>query len=276
MIRLAARLNRALAESRAFCCAITACARVGGLGLAVAYLARTMMSLPEVIRTRSLMVADQKFDIRELRYQGRRVHFAESHLGMLREIFGRRVYDREMATRPFGTVIDLGASSGFFTLYAIASGADKVYAVDAQMEVLGVLKENIRLNRLADKVVVECCAVGASVGAMRSTVKEQGIRVEALGSLLCKWGIVHVDFLKVDIEGSEFDLFASPDIERWLPLTDRVALEYHRAYGNPRDISEILRRSGFSVVERPNSAESDQFGYIVASRQEDLVCSAGN
>src|ERR1017187_5838501 len=119
MIRLAARLNRALAESRAFCCAITACARVGGLGLAVAYLARTMMSLPEVIRTRSLMVADQKFDIRELRYQGRRVHFAESHLGMLREIFGRRVYDREMATRPFGTVIDLGASSGFFTLYAI-------------------------------------------------------------------------------------------------------------------------------------------------------------
>jgi SAM-dependent methyltransferase len=263
------RVRRGYELCRRLASEIGAVRDIGGVPLALRFAVETLLNMPGVVRTQSLASVDEKFPLLTLRFRSRDLHFIGPEFGLLREIFGRRVYDREMAP-PYGTVVDLGANYGFFTLYAICTGAEQVYAVDAQTEAVEVLQRNMLLNRLSERVEIECCAVGASAGALRQLVKDRKIPSFSLGALLLKWGVRHVDFLKVDIEGSEFEVFTSPDASEWLARTDRVGLEYHAEYGDPEQLAQILRRSGFSVLRRPTSPWNDRLGYILASRCEDL------
>jgi Met-10+ like-protein len=79
-------------------------------------------------------------------------------------IKGKREYDivgEDFA--PGMTVIDIGANQGFFTIHAASKGA-RVIAVEPSRTNLGLLKENVEQNNLADNVVCVNCAVSDKVG----------------------------------------------------------------------------------------------------------------
>jgi hypothetical protein len=54
-----------------------------------------------------------------------------------------------------------------------------------------------------------------------------------------------VDFLKVDIEGFEFDLF-SGDIG-WVRNVEKIAMEVHPDYGDVSALKSTLEKAGFRV-----------------------------
>jgi len=59
-----------------------------------------------------------------------------------------------------------------------------------------------------------------------------------------KWSCV--DFLKADIEGAEFELFANND--EWLAKVRRIAMEIHAEYGDVDRFVSRLKAKGFEVI----------------------------
>jgi hypothetical protein len=60
---------------------------------------------------------------------------------------------------------------------------------------------------------------------------------------LRRYAIDHIDFLKCDIEGSEF--FMTERGSRLLDITDRVAIELHDFGGDPQHFLDTLKAKGF-------------------------------
>jgi phthiocerol/phenolphthiocerol synthesis type-I polyketide synthase E len=75
--------------------------------------------------------------------------------------------------------------------------------------------------------------------------------LRALSDVIADEGLERVDLLKVDVEGSEWDVLAGLRDEHW-PRIRQIVLEVHnRQNGRSDDIEALLRRRGFRVtVER--------------------------
>lgn len=131
---------------------------------------------------------------------------------------------------PGAHVLDLGAHIGTFTLYAAAQGY-AVAAVDANPTNLALLRASLARNQF-DTVQPVHAAVSDHAGVLEfvpagpyGVVANPSViaptiqvRADTVAALLDEIGWKHVDFIKLDIEGSEVqavrgmaDLLARPD-----------------------------------------------------------------
>jgi FkbM family methyltransferase len=131
---------------------------------------------------------------------------------------------------PGGTVLDLGAHIGTFTLYAAAQGY-QVAAVDANPTNLALLRASLERNQfhtvypiqaaISDRAgLLEFVPAGpygvvANPAVVAPTIQ---VRADTAPALLNEIGWTQVDFIKLDIEGSEVhavrgmaELLARPD-----------------------------------------------------------------
>lgn len=68
--------------------------------------------------------------------------------------------------------------------------------------------------------------------------------------------IDHVDFMKLDIEGSEAEVLASESFRNVAPKIDTILMELHSWTGrHPNQVKEALKNAGFTVSTVPNDAE---------------------
>lgn len=196
-----------------------------------------------------------------------------------REMYCRRVYFaiEGFEIRPEDVVVDLGANAGLFTTMAAVHGT-RVIAVEAQSRFHPEIDENLRQNGCAERVALELALVGAETGVLsrpdgRRQASHWGEEPTFLQmpELFHRHGLTAVNLLKVDIEGSEFDLFRG-DLE-WLAAVDRIVMEVHPAFGSPDELLEVLWRSGFGTTVldsegRPSEGSklSERGGYVFARR----------
>ena len=192
-------------------------------------------------------------------------------------MYGRAVYfpDRRFFLNPGTRVIDLGANSGLFTLLAALRGCS-VVAVEAQAGFVQEIEELMRRHGVEDRVSVE----QALVGAGRGLLSEAGVLERAshfrgrqparltMTEIFARHHIDAVDFLKCDIEGSEFELF--DDCDEWLPKVRRIAMEVHSDFGSATDLTRFFERQGYDVMLVDNLSRRvrslDDSGYLFATR----------
>jgi FkbM family methyltransferase len=80
--------------------------------------------------------------------------------------------------------------------------------------------------------------------AAKSTVVQQ----MPLSRIMDEYGVTRVNLLKIDCEGSEYEVLRSLDTAHWAKI-DRVVIEYHD-FGddrNHRELIEILHSNGFDA-----------------------------
>jgi len=161
--------------------------------------------------------------------------------GLVREIFFRNCYLRYANIRKPQSIenaVDLGGNRGIFTLVASVM-AKRVLYVEAQSSYRPVVKRLMADNHRTN-YEVENVFVGGS-----ADFKSEDYSWVDFETLLDKHRMSTVDFLKVDIEGSEFELF------RTLKCLDRVrfiAMEVHRQHGDPGELVDIFNRHKFQVI----------------------------
>lgn len=180
-----------------------------------------------------------------------------SDLFVVREIFKRKLY----GDPPSGVVVDLGANIGAFSLYA-ARTATRVYAFEPESSNFAQLKKNSDLNRALPIHIFKKAAAGktglaplfptsinkgaSSLVYKRSESLEQ-VETLTLEHILSLCSLTHVDFLKVDIEGSEYELFEDASVHT-LRRINTIVMETHRVHGkHVRDINAKLESAGFHV-----------------------------
>jgi FkbM family methyltransferase len=156
------------------------------------------------------------------------------------------------------TIVDLGANVGLTSLYYAGEypGA-RIVCVEPDPENAALLRHN--LQRLGERgTVVEAAAasrlgpvfLSAGGGTWGRFVAEEGSGARSVEGitiprLMELHGIDRIDLLKVDIEGSERDLFA--DCSSWIDAVSAIIIELHGEYSVDhfrRDLSS----SGLSVL----------------------------
>jgi FkbM family methyltransferase len=192
----------------------------------------------------------------------------------LREFFVRQIYFREFKQLSFDTCLDLGCNTGVVTslLKQMAGPQGKVVGVDP----LTYPGNTFRSRTVATPGITihQGVLCGDSLRrdsiALRAMCDPYGFDANlaiTIEELIQLYGLPHIDFLKMDIEGAEFDIFR--DSVHWLDGVDNLAMEVHNTAGNPEAIIQRLQQRGFRVKWLDDAgypAEPRNAGYLYASK----------
>ena len=255
--------------------------RACGPGPTLAFAASIAGTLPAVARRHTLRDADARMARRAWRFrtQGIEVELEGRLWSGAREMYCRSVYfpDPRFNLEPGTTVLDLGANSGLFSLLAALRGC-RAIAVEAQYGFIQEIGALARRHGVAERVALEHALVGgnrgllATPGALEGASHFDGRQPARLtmSELLARHDLDSVDFLKCDIEGSEFELF--DDVAGWLPRVRRIAMEVHSDHGAAASLVRILADAGFEATLRDNLSRrvpdlGRESGYLFALRR---------
>ncbi len=160
------------------------------------------------------------------------------------------------------TVIDLGANIGIFTILAgIKAREGRVIALEPEKQNYQFLCENIRSNSLSNIEPYQLAISNidglldlhvANPGNNTILEEHQGKltkgtqKVEAISmrGLIAKFHLHEINFLKIDVEGAEFQIFQD---DGWLEQVQKIAMEVHPGAGDPSIIRRKLEQRNFSV-----------------------------
>ena len=193
-----------------------------------------------------------------------RLHHGDICYHLYEDIFVNRIYDFE-AQRPDPLILDCGSNMGMSVLYFkhIYPRA-RIIGFEPDPAIFPYLKENVDLNRLTD-VQLHDAAVAGKKGMLRfysdrlvgssleehlgGEVPDGWTRYELPVVRLRDYLDEPVDFLKMNIEGAEWD--AVQDSQDRLRQVREMVIEYHHLLGLPRTlhkILEVLHREGFEYA----------------------------
>lgn len=203
--------------------------------------------------------------------------------GIFSEIFFRETYYLESTQAPI-RVIDCGANIGLSLLYIkIRVPHAQVLCFEPNPAAFAVLKQNIVANNWGDAVKAFPFALGKKKGSVDfyidggvasgsggSTARFQKNKNQHLTSYPVEMDTLshyisdNVDFLKIDIEGGEFDLLEELVNAEKLPFVQAVQLEYHFVPGvQTRPLSDmlaLLESGGFRTATTSNVAPHQIIG----------------
>lgn len=229
-------------------------ARVCGIGPALRWLGCVALTLPANLKTRNLLAADLKMGTGPfaVRHQvGNAKLVGEYAFSGLREIWVRDVYARGgfVQIPANGTVVDLGANMGNFSAMALAaSPTARLIAVEPSREHAAKWRETMRVNGFEGRAELCEAFVGsftdAQVAAFKSDPNYAEAPILTEREFLDRYRIDRVDFLKCDIEGSEF--FMMEPGSTILDIADRIAIEVHDFGGDVNAFLANLERHGFT------------------------------
>jgi FkbM family methyltransferase len=180
----------------------------------------------------------------------------------------------ERTLRQGSTFVDIGANEGYFTVIAarIVGSSGRVVAVEPQSRLVPIILENLDRNRLRNVTVLNIAIGGqesmqplylasdTNSGASglnkseRWAMAAQRVRVRRLEDVLVEQKIDRVNFMKIDIEGGEYEaILASPAIFKE-QLVDVLGMELHpnllaRRGKDAADLIKLLADCGYRMLE---------------------------
>ena len=172
-----------------------------------------------------------------------------SFVFMYREIFIDEIY-RFKTTSAVPYIVDCGANIGLASIYLkLLHPAAKIVSFEPDSEIYSILDSNIKSFKFTDVEVVNkglwnetkklsFKSEGADGGLIsdidKTVIATHSIDVISLKPYLQQ----HVDFLKLDIEGSE--TIVLKDIEEDLSRVDRIFVEYHSFVNQSQTLNEVI------------------------------------
>jgi FkbM family methyltransferase len=138
---------------------------------------------------------------------------------------GSYEYDKQLIFEKIitqgGVVFDLGAHVGFHTLLAsvLVGSKGKVFAFEPMPKNLFYLKQHLSLNSITNVTVIEAAVsdCGGVVSFEENSCSFQGrissqgnlqVKTVSLDELIAKGEIPTPDYLKIDVEGAEMQVFS--------------------------------------------------------------------
>jgi FkbM family methyltransferase len=161
-------------------------------------------------------------------------------------------------------IIDCGANIGLSSLVFKRNFPNsKIISVEPEKTNYLQLCKNIELNKLSDVTAIEMGVWHRETRlepdhtfrdksnwsfALKETsdFSNNGVKVDSISNITKNAGWTRIDLLKIDIEGSEFEIFRN--LHTWKSIFDTVkivSIEVHEEIGPVREIETILLENGF-------------------------------
>ena len=211
--------------------------------------------------------------------KGYTIHFSSHNQDLLTviEIFCKKDYGKIPKD---GVLIDIGANIGIYSLYAALNGARKVYAIEPNREAYNILMKNVSENHFEKIIVPINLAVTAIAddqvmipvkshrqNRIRANFGEENyegyepVKTISLKGIFKKYSVDHVELMKIDCEGSEYDILLKSDPVLYENISE-IRIEYHE--GSTSTIASHLRKFDFRVIKfKP---ETSQMGHMWLSK----------
>lgn len=177
-------------------------------------------------------------------------------------------------------VVDVGAFIGDSAIYFSSKGAREVVAYEPNPELFEIAESNMKRNNMSDKIQLIQKAVSSNVGKCDFRLNQYNPG-ESSTHLDCGWTTTfqvdtvslssitqelgHVDLMKIDYEGAEYDILSSAYSERALNHIDKLLVEIH---GSPEVIIDILRKADFSIDKFEEIPFSFPLFFLFASKKQ--------
>jgi FkbM family methyltransferase len=238
-----------------------------GWWIMLRWLWNVAMTLPICVKNRNLQAADRRMGNGPflVSRRGARARLSGQQVfSGIREIWVRDVYlkDNYLVIPGGALVVDFGANLGNFTNLALAQHDDvRVIAVEPSLKLSKSLQTSIAENGWANRAAVKRAFVGLTTKVQLSIAGDPDYRDAPFiteDAFLDEFKIRQIDFLKCDIEGSEF--FMLEPESKLLSLTRNLAIEIHAWGGSIALFLDKLRILGFEI----GSIAQDASGTCIA------------
>ena len=184
---------------------------------------------------------------------------------IFKEIYLEGVYHPFLMGRKNLTIIDAGANIGLWSMYA-SQYAKTIYAIEPSKATQKILKKN--LSQPAYKKT-EILFVPKAITNERGSKtfytnpsnttantliggnpdNSETVECITIADLFKEYKIDHVDFLKLDVEGSEFEILGGNAFKEVAPKIDTIVGEMHSwVHRNYNQIKDALEMNGYDVT----------------------------
>jgi FkbM family methyltransferase len=193
---------------------------------------------------------------------------------VLNEIFYLKTYNNDFVSVEAGDVVfDIGFNYGLFTIDALKRNPSKVIAFEPNPTLVNLWNNNNNISN----VQLNKFAVGANSGvakfyendfAAKSSMYDNinvaemnnsyDVNVIGFNEYILNNGIDKIDYLKVDCEGAEYEIFESIDMDFLTNKVNKIALEFHHNIHNEKVIRLIskLKECNFEIRKVYNDGDS--------------------
>lgn len=205
----------------------------------------------------------------------------EDHKNTYEEIVTNNTYGINREVLENKNVIDIGANSGLFSIAAAHFGAKGVIAIEPVQNTFQLLSDNIKKteynNILPLKYVVtknsgEFISISSDKEDVANSLfningEAEIVETITLGDLITKFDNNYQIFLKMDCEGSEYDIILNAT-QNDMNKIDAIALEIHSemhpVYKGSEVIIDKLKHFGFEMTknEQLYSCDLDENGNV--------------
>lgn len=192
----------------------------------------------------------------------------------IREVWVRDAYLGRgyLVISPDACVVDLGSNIGAFTCLALAHGPGvRVVAIESDPAECTRLRRNLELNGWQSRAEVINAFIGGQTQFQQeqlSTERCKSTPTIGQDKLLQHVG-GRINFLKCDIEGSEFDLFSEESM--LLDATDQIAMEIHPHAGDVQAMIDRLKLAGFELMTHQDPPTVTVLGRRPSTRKQLLI-----
>jgi FkbM family methyltransferase len=154
---------------------------------------------------------------------------------IVEEIFDNDIYQKHFRVNEGDVVLDIGASCGPFTYKILDQKPSKVYCFEPHKGLFETMKHNLQGKDnvvLINKALANVDSHFVTAGLFDITCTEtwekenvaEGIRFD---TFLRENDIQQVDFIKIDAEGGEYDLFSEENLPWVIKNVKKVVGEWH-------------------------------------------------
>lgn len=192
------------------------------------------------------------------------------NLDTILNIFNEYLEDSRLKLNKNDVVLDIGAHIGSFAIPAFFAGAI-VYAFEPDPENFRILNNSLKINSisLGNRFFLENVAVFATSGfakfslgrsssngslvdvgffKMDNDARQIICKTITLEDIFQKYFIEKCYLLKMDCEGSEYDIFYSIN-SKLLRKIEYITMEVHKVRNRePNDLKRYLENQGFDIV----------------------------
>lgn len=210
---------------------------------------------------------------------------------IISEIFIDKVYNPnhlDIEIKDRDNVLDIGGHIGIFSVLASKKAVyGKVFTIEPNKESFNFLKKNIEINKCVnirpfnfglsdetkDAVLYKRPSTPGSGSVFwiwgakllnTNELDEEKIKLMSINDFLSKEQIPQINFMKIDCEGSEYNILYSME-KRYLHKIRNVVIEYHNIMGNNKFTAQALmnylRKEGFSITHKPDY-KNIMYGYL--------------
>jgi FkbM family methyltransferase len=171
------------------------------------------------------------------------------------EVFNKEIYENKLIRINEGDiVVDIGGNYGFFSLYAKHFMPSKIITFEPSKSIFSHLSKNFTSGTIIQKAVsgkggIQKFSENSFSSAASQLNEDGGYEVEVIGinDLLQTLDLERIDFLKIDCEGAEKEIFEEINQET-ISRINKIVVEFHSEEIREKILNK-LNLLGF-VVER--------------------------